>query len=352
MRMFRNDYSEGAAPEVLQALIDTNEEQCPGYTEGDVHCEHARDLIRQAVGAPDVAVEFCIGGTSVNLIAINGMLRDWEGVIATPLAHIATHESGAIAAAGRTILLTDDTDGFVSPDAAERVWDRQCAGGRHMTKPALIYIADTTEIGGVWTRERFYALADWADAHDIPIYVDGARLASALEAKDADLTLADIAERAAAFTLGGTKDGLLFGEALVFTNERLKESFPYLQKERGGLMAKGRLLGVQFERAFTPDEDGDLPWLRYARQANACAERLSEGLTKLGFEPYGGHDSNQLFFYVTETEELAFRGACGSETISILPDGRRIIRFVTSWATKLSDADELVSFAATLRKRS
>lgn len=349
MRMFRNDYSEGAAPEVLQALIDTNEEQCPGYTEGDVHCERARALIRDAVGLPDAAVEFCVGGTSVNLIAVTGMLRDWEGVIATPLAHIATHETGAIARAGRTILLTNDTDGFVSPDAAERVYGRQMAGGRHMTKPALIYIADTTEIGGVWSRERFFALADWADAHDIPIYVDGARLASALEAKDADLTLEDIAQRASAFTLGGTKDGLLFGEALVFTDSRLQESFPYLQKELGGLVAKGRLLGVQFERALTPDADGDLPWLRYARQANACAERLFEGLSGLGFEPYGGHDSNQLFFYVTEAEELAFRGACGSETISVLPDGRRIIRFVTSWATKIEDTDELVSFAATLR---
>lgn len=349
MRMFRNDYSEGAAPEVLQALIDTNEEQCPGYTEGDVHCERARALIRDAVGLPDATVEFCVGGTSVNLIAVTGMLRDWEGVIATPLAHIATHETGAIARAGRTILLTNDTDGFVSPDAAERVYGRQIAGGRHMTKPALIYIADTTEIGGVWSRERFFALADWADAHDIPIYVDGARLASALEAKDADLTLEDIAQRASAFTLGGTKDGLLFGEALVFTDSRLQESFPYLQKELGGLVAKGRLLGVQFERAFTPDADGDLPWLRYARQANACAERLFEGLSGLGFEPYGGHDSNQLFFYVTEAEELAFRGACGSETISVLPDGRRIIRFVTSWATKIEDTDELVSFAATLR---
>lgn len=349
MRMFRNDYSEGAAPEVLQALIDTNEEQCPGYTEGDVHCERARALIRDAVGLPDAAVEFCVGGTSVNLIAVTGMLRDWEGVIATPLAHIATHETGAIARAGRTILLTNDTDGFVSTDAAERIYGRQMAGGRHMTKPALIYIADTTEIGGVWSRERFFALADWADAHDIPIYVDGARLASALEAKDADLTLEDIAQRASAFTLGGTKDGLLFGEALVFTDSRLQESFPYLQKELGGLVAKGRLLGVQFERAFTPDADGDLPWLRYARQANACAERLFEGLSGLGFEPYGGHDSNQLFFYVTEAEELAFRGACGSETISVLPDSRRIIRFVTSWATKIEDTDELVSFAATLR---
>ena len=351
MRMFRNDYSEGAAPEVLQALIDTNEEQCPGYTEGDIHCECARALIRKAVGLPDAAVEFCVGGTSVNLIAVTGMLRDWEGVIATPLAHIATHETGAVAAAGRTILLTDDTDGFVSPDAAERIWERQCAGGRHMTKPALIYIADTTEIGGVWSHERFFALADWADAHDIPIYVDGARLASALEARDADLALEDIAKRAAAFTLGGTKDGLLFGEALVFTDERLKEAFPYVQKERGGLMAKGRLLGVQFERAFTPDEDGDLPWLRYARQANRSAARLFEGLSALGFEPFGGHDSNQLFFYVNEKEEEAFRGACGAETISGLPDGRRIIRFVTSWATKEEDADELSSFASTLRSR-
>ncbi len=350
MRMFRNDYSEGAAPEILKALTDTNEEQCPGYTEGDVHCEHARALIREACGCPDADVEFCIGGTSTNVIAISGLLRDWEGVICTPIAHVCAHETGAVGATGRTILATQDKDGFVSPDEAERVWRYQTSTGRHMTRPGMVYITDTTEIAGVWTKERFFALCDWADSHELPVFLDGARLASALTSPANDLTLADIASRCAAFYLGGTKNGMLMGEALVIRNPRLKESFPYVVKERGGLLAKGRLLGVQFERAFMPEADGSEPlWFRYARTANDCAAKLHEGMVALGYESYGGADSNQLFFVVDTEEEEAFQKAAGSETFYTLDDGRKVIRFVTSWATTPSDVDELLAFAEQLR---
>ena len=257
MRMFRNDYSEGAAPEVLEALVRTNDEQCVGYTEGDPHCEHARELIRAACGRPDADVEFCIGGTSANVIGVTGMLRDWEGVICTRDAHINVHETGAIAACGRTVLPTADADGFLSPDEAERVWRFQTSTGRHMTRPALVYITNATEIGGVWDRARFDAICDWARSHDLRVFLDGARLASALTSPESDLTLEHIAQNVSAFYLGGTKNGLLFGEAMVICDDMLRESFPYLQKERGGLMAKGRLLGAQFEAAFTPGEKSE-----------------------------------------------------------------------------------------------
>ena len=349
MRLFRNDYSEGAAPEVLAALIATNDEQCVGYTEGDPHCEAARTLIAKACGRDDVAVEFAIGGTSTNLVCVNGMLHDWEGVICTPDAHINVHETGAVAATGRSVLPTRDADGFLSPAEAERVYRYQTGTGRHMTRPAMIYISNTTELGGVWSLERFDAICDWAASHDLKVFVDGARMASALTSPAAEgLTLEHLAARADAFYLGGTKNGLLFGEAVVIADPGLREAFPYLIKERGGLMAKGRLLGVQFEAAFTPDETGEAPYWRLARSANECAFRLREGLIALGFEAYGEAPSNQQFFALEPQVAQAFVDAAGCEVFQELPDGRLLTRFVCSWATTIADVNELLAFAKTL----
>ena len=349
MRLFRNDYSEGAAPEVLAALIATNDEQCVGYTEGDPHCEAARKLIRAACGRDDVAVEFAIGGTSTNLVCVNGMLHDWEGVICTPDAHINVHETGAVAATGRSVLPTRDADGFLSPAEAERVYRYQTGTGRHMTRPAMIYISNTTELGGVWSLERFDTICDWAQSHDLKVFVDGARMASALTSPAAEgLTLEHLAARADAFYLGGTKNGMLFGEALVIADPDLKRAFPFLIKERGGLMAKGRLQGVQFEAAFDPanyGEAGEPLYYQLARGANACAVRLRDGMATLGYEPYGHSASNQQFFVVTPEQEEAFAEAVGSETFYTLDDGRRVIRFVCSWATTKADVDELLAFA-------
>ena len=350
MRMFRNDYSEGAAPEVLDALVRTNLEQHVGYTEGDPHCERARRLIREACGRDDVDVEFAVGGTSANLVCVSGMLRDWEGVICTPDAHINTHETGAVAATGRTVLATRDVGGFVTPDEAERVWRYQTGVGRHMTRPALVYISNTTELGGVWSRTRFDALCDWADSRGLPVFLDGARLGSALTSPAAEgLTLEHIARRAGGFYIGGTKNGLLFGEAVVIADPRLREAFPFLIKERGGLLAKGRLLGVQFEAAFERPGDGSeaLYW-RLARGANKCAFGLREGLIALGFEPYGEAPSNQQFFSFEPAVAQAFADTCGCEIFQELPDGRLLTRFVCSWATTDEDVEELLAFARTL----
>ena len=349
MRLFRNDYSEGAAPEVLAALIATNDEQCVGYTEGDPHCEAARKLIAKASGREDVAVEFAIGGTSTNLVCVNGMLRDWEGVICTPDAHINVHETGAVAATGRSVLPTRDTDGFLSVKEAERVWRFQTGTGRHMTRPAMIYISNTTELGGVWSLERFDAICDWAASHDLKVFVDGARMASALTSPAAEgLTLEHLAARADAFYLGGTKNGILFGEAVVISDPGLREAFPYLIKERGGLMAKGRLLGVQFEALFTPDADGDLPYWKLARNANERAFRLRDELVSLGFDTYGEAPSNQQFFALEPEIADRFVEAAGCEVFQELPDGRLRTRFVCSWATTDDDVSELIAFARTL----
>lgn len=345
--MFRNDYSEGAAPEALAALVTSNDEQHPGYTEGDAHCARARELIRAACGRDDVDVEFCVGGTSANLIGLNGLLRDWEGVICTPDAHINVHETGAIAATGRTVLATRDDDGFLSVEEAERVWRFQTGTGRHMTRPAAIYVTNATELGGVWSLARFDAICDWADARGLKVFLDGARLANALVSPAAaGLTLEHIARRCAAFYLGGTKNGLLFGEAMVISDPRLRHAFPYLVKERGGLLAKGRLLGAQFEAAFTSGADGaEAPWWRWARNANDKALRLREGLVGLGFEPVGDAPSNQQFFAMEPKVAQRFADVVGSEVFQELPDGRLLTRFVCSWATSSRDVEELIAFA-------
>ena len=349
MHLFRNDYSEGAAPQILDAICHVSAEQNVGYSEGDAHCDHARELIRAACERPDAMVEFCIGGTSANVICLNGMLRDWEGVICTPDAHIIVHETGALGATGRTSLPTTDRDGFLSPEAAERVYQFQMGTGRHMTRPAAVYITDTTELGGVWDRERLDAICDWARSHDLFVYVDGARMATALTSRGCDLTLPHLAERVDAFYLGGTKNGMLFGEAMVIANPRLRESFPFLIKERGGLMAKGRLLGVQFETAFAqPEDGGEALYWRLARNANDCALRLREGLNELGFESYLPANTNQQFFVVSPEVGKKFEDTAGCETFAKLPDGRLVIRFVTSWATRPEHVDELLEFAATV----
>ncbi|MBM6774992.1 threonine aldolase family protein [Olsenella profusa] len=350
MRMFRNDYSEGAAPEILAALVATNDEQTVGYTEGDPHCERARELIRATCGRDDVDVEFCIGGTSANVIGVTGLLEEWEGAVCTPDAHINVHETGAVAACGRTVLPTDDRDGFLSPEAAERVWRFQTSTGRHMTRPGCVYISDTTEIGGVWDLARFDAICDWADSRGLPVFLDGARLGSALTSPAAGgLTLEHIARRCGAFYLGGTKNGMLMGEAMVIADPKLRRAFPYLQKERGGLLAKGRLLGVQFEAAFSPAADGGeaLYW-HLARGANERALQLRAGMVELGFEPYGDSASNQQFFVMSAAQRDAFEAACGCETFYELPDGRVVARFVCSWATQAADVDELLALASTL----
>ncbi len=349
MHLFRNDYSEGAAPQILEALARTNDEQCVGYTEGDPHCERARELIRAACGRDDVDVEFCIGGTSANIVGVTGMLRDWEGVICTKDAHINVHETGAIAACGRTVLATQDADGFLSPEAAELMYVNQTMTGRHMTLPKMIYITNATEFGGVWSRERFDAICDWAHGRGLKVYVDGARMAAALTSEGNDLTLEHLAARADAFYLGGTKNGLLFGEAMVIADPELKQSFPYLIKERGGLMAKGRLLGVQFEAAFAqPADGGEALYWSLARGANACALQLRDGLNRLGFESYLPANTNQQFFVMERDVAEKFIDAAGCEVFAQLPDGRLVIRFVTSWATRPEHVDELLAFAATV----
>lgn len=358
MHQFRNDYSEGACPEVLEALIRTNAEQTPGYGT-DEHCERAAALLREVCAQPDAYVRFIPGGTAANAVCISAFTDDFEGPILAADAHPTAHETGAIEACGRRILATADAFGVLAPAEVERVYHASIAGGCHTTRPAMLYFSNTSELGHVYTRAEFDSLCDVAEKLDLAVYVDGARMASALTAADGDLTLEHLASRADAFTLGGTKAGMLFGEALVVSprtarGRRAIERIPYLTKRSGHMTAKGRLMGIQYEAVFDPelrDAEGLLPYFTHAKRSNECAVMLANGLEAAGYEPYVRTTGNQQFFWFDSDTAVRIVEASGAEvTPAKDPTGRDrvVLRFVTSWACQPEHVEELLGFISAL----
>ena len=302
MYSFRNDYSEGAHPQVLQALTDTNLVQTCGYGVDPI-CEEARDLIRTVCAAPEADVHFLVGGTQTNLTVITALLASYEAVIAAHTGHVNCHETGAIEATGHKVCTAYSPDGKVTPEMVESVLAIHADGEEHMVAPKLVYISDTTEIGTVYTRAELAALRQCCDVHGLFLYLDGARLGSALTSPDNDLTLPDLAALTHAFTIGGTKNGALFGEALVLT--RPMPHFRWHMKQRGAVLAKGRLLGVQFQALLKDDLYFDI-----GRHANDMAFRLRDGFKALGYEFPVPSPSNQQFpvMKIQTAEKLAAMG--------------------------------------------
>ncbi|WP_288736659.1 low specificity L-threonine aldolase [uncultured Enorma sp.] len=355
MHQLRNDYSEGAHPRILDALVRTNLEQTVGYG-ADEHCARAAELIRAEIGQPDAHVSFVPGGTPANILAITALTEEFEGPLCAADAHPTAHETGAIEAHGRRLLATRDPLGRLTCDGMEPLWEAACAMGAATTRPGMLYFSHTSELGYVYTRAEFDALCDWAEARDLAIYVDGARMASGCTAQGGDLTIQHIAARADAFTLGGTKNGMLFGEALVLSprtarGRRAIERIPYLTKRAGQLSAKGRVMGVMFEAAFDPatrDETGAALYWQMARHANAMACRLAAGLTAAGLEPVIETTGNQQFFWVEPEVAEQLSATLGCELMAgddPAGRGRVIVRFVTSWATPEAGIDEAIAFA-------
>lgn len=364
-QQYRNDYSEGAADAVLEALARTNREQCVGYG-ADEHCAHAAELIRAEIAQDDAFVTFVPGGTPANILAITSLTEEFEGPICAADAHPTIHETGAIEAHGRRLLATHDALGRLTPQGAQPLWDAACANGAATTRPGMLYLSHTSELGHVYTRAEFDALCDWAHERDIAVYVDGARMASGIMAHGADLTIQHIAQRADAFTLGGTKNGMLFGEALVVSprsarGRRAIERLPYLTKRAGQLTAKGRVMGVQFEAAFDPagrDASGHTRYWQLAAHANACAVELARQMEEAGFTRLEQTGGNQQFFWTTPAEAERFSRDFGAEvqaapdtlTPDTVPHASAVLtRFVTSWATDMQRIDELGAVARELR---
>lgn len=335
---FNSDYTAGAHGEVLEALVRTNMEHTVGYG-NDNYTAEARDLIRKAIGCEDAEVMFLVGGTQTNATAIDGILARHEGVLAAVSGHIAVHESGAIEASGHKVLTLAEYDGKVRAEDVDRYIEEFYADEtyQHMVAPGMLYISQPTEFGTVYSLAELEALSGVCHKHNIPLYIDGARMAYGLKAEGADFMLTDIARLADLFYIGGTKCGTLFGEALVVANRGLLKNLFPLVKQHGALLAKGRLLGVQFGALF---RDG--LYERIGEGAVQLALRIREAFRAAGYEVVKESPTNQQFFHLPNDVIDRLR-----ETISFDYWGPRgatdsVVRFVTSWATTEEDVDVLI----------
>jgi threonine aldolase len=317
---------------VLDRIVRENMTATVGYGEDDL-CERARALIQRETGRPDALVRFIPGGTQTNQLMIAHALRPHEAAIAAETGHINVHETGAIEVTGHKVLTAPARDGKLTPELIEGVMASH--DGPHMVKPALVYLSDTTELGTHYTLRELAAIREYCLDKHLILFLDGARLSSALAASEGDLTLPDIARLTDCFYIGGTKSGALFGEALVILREDLKRDIDFTVKQRGAMMAKGRLLGIQFLALF---EDG--LYYEVGRRENAMAMRLRAGIERAGYELYTDSRTNQLFALLPDDvvkrleENFEFEPSGEAE-------GKKIARFVTGWATTEADVDAL-----------
>lgn len=336
MFLFRNDYSMGAHPAVLEALTATNLEGNIGYG-GDRYCAEAAELIRKQCAAPQADVQFLIGGTQTNFIAIAAFLRPWEGVICAGTGHINGHEAGAVEATGHKLFQAAvGADGKLTPRHLEPIL--AATEDPHMAKPALVYISDATETGGVYTLEELENLSAYCKEHGLRLFLDGARLGAALTAEDNDVTLPDLARLCDAFYIGGTKNGALMGEALVITDPALQTEFFRFKKQQGGVLAKGWLLGVQFKALLEMGLYWDL-----ARHGNQMAAKLQEGLLEKGYPMLNKTTTNQVFPIVPKGLLATLDQICAYEVWCPTEDADKVcVRFVSSFATTEEDVEGLL----------
>ena len=337
MIRFDCDYCVGAHPRVLAALAAANDAQHPGYGT-DAHCERARALLRDACAASDADVHLLVGGTQTNAAVIAAALRPWEGVLSAESGHIACHETGAVESGGHKVLPLPHTDGKLDAETVRAAIARLRAdpNAEHIVQPGLVYISQPTEYGALYTRAQLAALTAVCRDAGVPLFLDGARLGCALAAAD-DLALPDYARLCDVFTVGGTKMGCLFGEAVVLVSDALKPGFRNLMKQRGALLAKGFALGVQFEAMF---EDG--LYLACGRNAVAQARRIRAALLEKGLPLAFDSPTNQLFVVLTRAQSAALErdfalghwDATGGETDTL--------RICTSWATTGAQTDALI----------
>ena len=336
---FDSDYTAGAHPEVLERLVATNAEHTAGYG-NDPYTAHAKTLIRKAIDCPDTEVMFLVGGTQTNATAIDGLLARWEGVLAAESGHIAVHEAGAIEASGHKVLTLPHYAGKVRAEDVEQYITEFYADEtyQHMVAPGMLYISQPTEYGTIYSLKELESLSGVCRKRNIPLYIDGARLGYALAAEGADFTMRDIAHFADVFYIGGTKLGTLFGEALVCTNRALLPNLFPLVKQHGALLAKGRLLGVQFEAMFS-----DGLYERIGHEAVRHAFRLREAFRAAGYEVVIESPTNQQFFRLPNDVIDRLRQEVSFDYWG--PRGKResVVRLVTGWATTEEDVDRCIA---------
>ena len=348
MLSFQNDYQEGAHEKILARLIETNLEPLSGYG-SDLYCESAKKKIQTACDCPEAAVWFLTGGTQTNQTIIDTMLEPYEGVVSAETGHVASHEAGAIEYSGHKVLTIPQHEGKI--DAAEletflrKFWED--GNHEHMVFPGMVYISHPTEYGTLYTKVELENLSAICDAYQIPLFLDGARLGYGLAASDTDVTLPDIARCCHVFYIGGTKVGALCGEAVVFTRHNTPKHFLTRIKQHGALLAKGRLLGIQFDTLFT-----DNLYFEIGKHAIAMAELLKKGLADNDIPLYLNSPTNQQFLLLTDEQAERLKHDVVYSFWEKPDEDHTVIRLVTDWATTEAQVLELVQVICTCLKNS
>lgn len=339
MIKFDSDYLEGCFPEILRKLEETNLVQTPGYEE-DEYCEHAKDVIRKECGAPQAEVHFLVGGTQANTTVIASLLRPYQGVLCAVSGHINVHETGAVEHSGHKVLGLPSGDGKIAAAQISSALRNHAADAsrEHVVQPAMVYISFSTELGTIYTLSELKEISSVCHEAGIPLFIDGARIGYALMSPSCDVTLKDIASLADVFYLGGTKQGALFGEAVVFTDPALARDFRYNIKQNGGMLAKGRLLGIQFSTLF---EEG--LYFSAAKKAVEQALRIRKAFEERGFKFLVDSPTNQQFPILPNDMIKRLREKFSFEDWGYVDETHTAVRFCTSWATPESSVDALIS---------
>lgn len=335
---FDSDYVEGCIPEILEALARTNEEQTTGYGI-DPHCDHARQLIRQAIQREDADVHFLVGGTQANVTIIDSILRPYQGAVCAASGHINVHETGALEATGHKCLTLPTEDGTITAaQIASLIKEHfSSATAEHAVQPGIVYISFPTESGTLYSKQELTDIYAVCQKHEIPLFIDGARLGYGLMAPSNDLTMPEIASLCDVFYIGGTKVGALFGEAVVILNDKYKKDFRYNIKQHGGMLAKGRMLGIQFEELFTNDR-----YLTIAKHAIEMSQKLTKAFEEKGYSFYFPAVTNQLFPILSKEKIAQLSKDFGFEIWADVDEDHQAVRFVTSFMTKEENVDALI----------
>ncbi len=337
MISFESDYTTGAHPKVLQRLIDTNYEAQPGYGADD-YCASAAEKIRAACGCSEADVQFLVGGTQTNAIVISTMLSEYEGVIAATTGHIAAHEAGAIEYSGHKVLTLPHYQGKLDAREVKTYLEAFYAdeSKEHMVFPGMVYISHPTEYGTLYTKQELTELSNVCREYRIPLFMDGARLAYGLMSRQTDVSLSDIARLCDVFYIGGTKVGALCGEAVVFTRGNTPAHFLNRVKKRGALLAKGRLLGVQFDALFT-----DGLYFEIGKHVMDMAEKLKSLFARKGYRFYLDSPTNQQFVVLDKATLSRIREAVAVTVWEWLDSDHAVVRFATAWSTTEEDLQAL-----------
>lgn len=338
MLSFTCDYTQGAHPKILERLLETNMEQLPGYG-SDRYCESAKEKIRSACECPEAEIYFLAGGTQTNATVIDSMLKKYEGVIAAATGHINVHESGAIEYTGHKVLTLPGHQGKIQADELETLletfWSDQ--NHEHMVFPGMVYISHPTEYGTLYTKAELEAISSICHSYKIPLYMDGARLGYGLMSHHTDVTLPIISKLCDVFYIGGTKVGALCGEAVVFPRKNAPAHFLALIKQHGALIAKGRLLGIQFDTLFT-----DNLYFTISRHAIEMAELLKKGFAGKGYSFFLDSPTNQQFIILENKKLEELQKKVAFEIWEQKDKEHTVVRFATSWGTKSEEIEELI----------